>query len=604
MDAKILVVIALVTFLLIGCINNKEDKVIELAKKLPEVQDFLNENPDATMRVNLLGKDVIEDNIYSLRHYCGQGMEIKNYWDVIFERGDKGVEVLVSEEEEIVCILERGKEVTTTFTPTTTYLPTTTTLSKNLKVHFIDVGEGEAILLEKEGKFGLIDCGNDYRKVYLYLFKRNISWLDFLIVTNPKVQHLGACDVVLENFKVGEIFDSGQGYAIEEYREYIKLAAERNHKVVQRGNQINFNNVFLNFLWPPVTHPSGDIEGNSIVIKLSYGEIDVLLTSDCDMGCENQLQGDLSSEILKVGHQGSKESTSSSFLNEVDPEVAIISTGYGNPSLITLSKLEKIEVHRTDLEGSIVIETNGVNYLVFPEHEPRVPTTTVPPIVTTTTATTTSTTTSTTTPTTSTSVVITTPTTTTLIITTSIATTSSTICTVECCSDWDCPDDKTTKNYTCFSEEIRRQYIDYICRYAGSPSAECIGKMKSDFIKSCTGEKEVCLEDEPYCSFFSWGEYHIIQEIPEGATSFYVNNENFHPYLHFWLKVKYVISDLEGEAPDGLCLYVKESQTGEVRREYITDKFFGNWINESVRVGVKKVFIGSGISVEVWGISS
>jgi beta-lactamase superfamily II metal-dependent hydrolase len=462
-------------------------------------------------------------------------------------------------------------------------------------------------LIEKEGKYALIDCGNDYRKVYLYLFKKGVSTLEYLIVTNPKAEHLGACDVILENIYVKEILDNGQPYNREPYKEYIKLAQERNHEIIYRGHEINLNDAKMEILWPPVPRPRGDLRRNSIVIRLTYGNIAFMLMSDCNTECENQLYGDLSAEVLKVGYQGSKFSTSQSFLNRVNPEIAIISVGsentYGNPSHVTLSKLRNIEVHRTDLEGSIQVETDGGVYWIFTEHPPIVPTTTTIKIETTTTTSTTPllsnvTTSIPTTTFTITSTTSTTSTTTTQVIITTTTTSTSTTIPGRCYTNEDCGGTKIVKNYTCKENKIARMYVRYRCLHPGTPSAECIGTYYTEVIKSCDEEREECVEDEQYCGFIQYGDYEILKEPPEGSLISAVNKKDFLPMFHLSLKIKYVVS--AGDEPEGLCMFVKMPD-GRVEKKYFLDKYGA--VVDNIKIGVLKIHISdAGVFAQIWGM--
>lgn len=261
----------------------------------------------------------------------------------------------------------------TTITESTTTTITKNARKSNLRVHFIDVGEGDAILIEKDGLYALIDCGSDYRKIYYYLYKRNISTLEFLIVTNFRDEHIGACDTVLKNFHVKKIFENGQIYYTETYKRYASEIKAKNigTGILSKGNSLEFSDAIIEVLWPKVARPYAEMIKNSIVLRLSFGDVNFMLMSDCNFECEAQLQGNLSAEILKVAFSGDKTATSLQFLNKVKPKIAVISVGkeniYGHPSFKTLKNLENIEVHRTDNEGSIVIETDGIDFNVLTE---------------------------------------------------------------------------------------------------------------------------------------------------------------------------------------------------------------------------------------------
>lgn len=239
-----------------------------------------------------------------------------------------------------------------------------------LTVNFIDVGQGDAILLEENSRYLLVDCGGSDTKIGSYLTSKNVSTIDYLITTHPEADHIGGCDYVLGNYNVTHVWDNGQSANTTAYQNYITLAQEKNYSVVYNGTLLDWNDLTIRILAPPEPYPTGDRNYNSIVARVSYGSIDFMLTGDCTTECESRLSGNLSSEILKVGHHGSKYSTSQDFLDRVDPEVAIISVGannsYGHPAQEVLDRLNSggIEIHRTDLEGSISVLTDGEIYFI------------------------------------------------------------------------------------------------------------------------------------------------------------------------------------------------------------------------------------------------
>jgi len=243
-----------------------------------------------------------------------------------------------------------------------------------LTVNFIDVGQGDAILFEENGKYLLVDCGRSDTKIGSYLTSKGVSTIDYLITTHPDADHIGGCDYVLGNYNVTNVWDNGQPADTVAYQNYIALAHEKNYSVIYNGTLLDWNNVTVRILAPPEPYPMGNRNYNSIVAKVSYGSVDFMLTGDCTTECESRLSGNLSSEILKVGHHGSKYSTSQDFLDRVDPEVAVISVGatnpYGHPSQEVLDRLadNNIETHRTDLEGTIIVTTNGSTYSISPEN--------------------------------------------------------------------------------------------------------------------------------------------------------------------------------------------------------------------------------------------
>jgi len=249
-------------------------------------------------------------------------------------------------------------------------------LAQELEVHFVDVGQGDCILIKTPSKSILVDAGGPEAgdEVVSYLLAQNISELDLVIATHMHSDHIGGLvsqKGVLENIEVKEIWDNGQRCdECAEYENYINLVQSQNRTIVSRGDSRAIDGLNLSVL-----NPSQEflelINDNSIVLKASYGEIDFLLTADCEEECERELVSsgiNLDSEILKVPHHGSSTSTTSYFLREVSPEVAVIQAGEnndrGHPHNLVLLKLIATTTYRTDLNGNIVISTDGETFQV------------------------------------------------------------------------------------------------------------------------------------------------------------------------------------------------------------------------------------------------
>lgn len=178
-------------------------------------------------------------------------------------------------------------------------------------------------------------------------------------------------------------------------------------------------------------------------------------------------------------------------------------------------------------------------------------------------------------------------------------TTSTTLkCNAKCCANSDCGVREVTHNYTCDANLIYTVYTDPLCKYPGTPSAQCIRVAERELLKRCDINKENCVENEPYCAFVSHGEYRFLEK-PQNSQIFPITNSMFLNYDSYFFKIKYVIS--KNKKPDGLCIYVR-SPDGVERKIYLTDRY-GQWIDKNTRIGISKIFIyGSTISAEMWGM--
>ena len=248
-----------------------------------------------------------------------------------------------------------------------------------IEIHFVDVGQGDAILIKgPEGANILIDTGNlsaGYR-VRRYLKEQKISRLRALVITHMHPDHVGGLFCLMPGLEVDKIYDNGitlKGYEFwEEYRNLVR-ELDLPRDVLTEGSRLGFGQLFITVLspWIPFT---GDMNADSIVLKLRYGDVRFLMTGDLNFKGEKRLlkKGiDLRCDVLKVGHHGACDSSSEGFLRKVEPEIAIISVGqdnrYGYPCEETIKRIEKCGsmVYRTDRDKTIVIRTDGKKLEVF-----------------------------------------------------------------------------------------------------------------------------------------------------------------------------------------------------------------------------------------------
>lgn len=254
-------------------------------------------------------------------------------------------------------------------------------------VHFIDVGQADAIYIELPNHNDiLIDGGNkaDGALVVNYLKNQGVDDIELLIATHPHEDHIGGLPAVLDAFKVETILDSGYGASTAIYNLYSSKAQAEGCTWVSDNYQT--------YTWGAATlqiltgnQAWDDTNDYSVVCRLDTGDVEFMFMGDAETPVENILTGTLDAEILKVGHHGSTSSSSQAFLYKVDPEVAIISVGtgntYGHPHQETLTKLESmgINMYRTDLNGNIVVSTNGSSYKVIVDQAPAVETPIIQP---------------------------------------------------------------------------------------------------------------------------------------------------------------------------------------------------------------------------------
>jgi len=234
-----------------------------------------------------------------------------------------------------------------------------------LKIHFLDVGEGDAILIQAQNENVLIDTGNllSGYKIVDYLRKNKVKKIKYLILTHPDLDHISGTFFILPKFAVQKIYDNGQALSDEDiYRWYETLVRKRqNYAILKKGDKLRLKDINLDILWPANTK-QGSFNENSLVIKLGDNNFNCLFAGDINKITEQSILSeklDLKSNILKVGHHGYMDATREEFLEAVSPEVAIISASRKEkaPSDITLDllKKKKIKIYRTDTDGNIIV---------------------------------------------------------------------------------------------------------------------------------------------------------------------------------------------------------------------------------------------------------
>jgi len=248
-----------------------------------------------------------------------------------------------------------------------------------LKVYFIDVGQGDSILIDSGDTEVLIDGGDKAPGVVPFLKNKVDGVLEVIVATHPHADHIGGLTAVLASFEVDDIWINGDKSSSVTYSNFMSAVDAEVAAIhtAKRGGRIKAGDLILDVLNP--SEPWLDSTNNrSIVLLLSYGDTDFLFTGDAEKEAEASMvaAGLIPNvEVLKVGHHGSRTASSGQFLQACRPEVAVYMAGVGNsfghPHQETISTLTSIgaKVYGTDVKGSICITTDGENYSVQLERQ-------------------------------------------------------------------------------------------------------------------------------------------------------------------------------------------------------------------------------------------
>lgn len=250
-------------------------------------------------------------------------------------------------------------------------------IPKNLNIYFVDVGQGDCTLITTpQGKNVLIDGGGSEnfdvgeKTLLPYLLDRQITTLDYVIISHFDTDHVGGILTILKELNVKKVIIGTQYEHNENFKEFTKIVNEKRIKVnvVEAGSKISIEkNLYFDILWPDNNEKISEnsINNNALVFKMNYNNFSMLFTGDIEEEAEKILinkyknTNKLESTILKVGHHGSKTSSTQEFLKLVEPKIALIGVGakntFGHPSEEVLQRLENLncKIYRTDKDGEI-----------------------------------------------------------------------------------------------------------------------------------------------------------------------------------------------------------------------------------------------------------
>jgi beta-lactamase superfamily II metal-dependent hydrolase len=254
----------------------------------------------------------------------------------------------------------------------------------NVEVHFIDVGQGDAIYISLPNNIDvLIDGGNNQYgdDVVNYLRAQNVDDIEFMIATHPDADHIGGLDVVLEAFDVENVYAPKVSHTTQTYEDFLLAVKNEGLTIKEAKASVEILNTYtcmalgcppatsLVFV-APVKEYGNNLNNWSAVVRLDYGSVSFLFTGDAEEQAEKDMiaagQNIRNVDVLKVGHHGSDTSTSQAFLDAVNPDYAVISVGkgntYGHPSPTVLNRLASagVKVYRTDESGTIVATSDGI----------------------------------------------------------------------------------------------------------------------------------------------------------------------------------------------------------------------------------------------------
>lgn len=267
---------------------------------------------------------------------------------------------------------EEGVASTEIIAPTESIIEETVELPtvSDMEVHYIDVGQGDATLVKADDHYMLIDAGDNSKgtTVQLYLQKQGVEKLDYLILTHTDADHIGGADVIVNKFDIDTVFLGDFKKDNDTYEDLMNAFSYKGltYSIPSVGSEYQLGNAMFTIVAPNSTYDNPN--DSSIALVLKNGDNSFIFTGDCEEQAENDILSNglsIDCDVYKVGHHGSKTSSSQAFLNAITPIYGVISceegNSYGHPHAEPLNNLRAmgVQMFRTDEQGSIIAYSDG-----------------------------------------------------------------------------------------------------------------------------------------------------------------------------------------------------------------------------------------------------
>ena len=238
------------------------------------------------------------------------------------------------------------------------------------KIYFIDVGEADSTLIYNNGEYALVDAGNnrDGSRLVEYFKSLGVTDIKYVFGTHIHEDHIGGMDNIIREFNISHYFTTEDKNNTRTFTEIGKSLEEKgiNIEIPKEGDVFDLSDTKIEVMH--ISKGEEDLNDTSIVLKVIYKNTSYLLMADASKNVEMRiLDKNLKSDLLKLGHHGSRNSSSAQFLRRVNPNFGVISVGknndYHHPHQVTLDKLKRLDIniYRTDLDGTIIVSSDGTN---------------------------------------------------------------------------------------------------------------------------------------------------------------------------------------------------------------------------------------------------
>ena len=247
-----------------------------------------------------------------------------------------------------------------------------------LKVHYLDVGQGDSIFIElPNNETMLIDAAESYQSENIINYLKNLNYqkIDYVIGTHPHTDHIGGLKDIINTFEIGKIYMPKVVSTTKTYENLLMAIKDKNLKIntAKAGTSIIDTDALKINILAPNSETYTELNNYSVVTKITYGKTKFLFMGDAEKLSENEIKENVTADVIKIGHHGSNTSSSINFIKKVNAKYGIISVGLNNkynlPKEETIKNWENTgtKIYLTSINGTIRASSDGTNIKIESE---------------------------------------------------------------------------------------------------------------------------------------------------------------------------------------------------------------------------------------------